>query len=272
MLSYTSQQASGVRSFYRDTEHVLKAFIFGGMIAHNGVAAATMVARGFTGVEDEFTGERNRNFFSAFSPNPSPKEMVRGLGVTYEIMNTYIKKWSVGMPVQAALESLHVLMAEHKVRAEDVRRLVVQVPENGGAIVNNSRMPDINIQHLLAVMLLDGTLSFDSTHDVARMRDKKVLALKKRIEFVRSAELAVARPPRQCIIEITTRDGRQLKHRTFAAKGTTDNPMSRTEVAEKSADLMGPVLGERRTGALIDTVLNLDKVASARALRVLLSA
>ena len=39
-----------------------------------------MVACGFTGVEDEFTGGRNRNFFSAYSPNPNPEEMLRGLG------------------------------------------------------------------------------------------------------------------------------------------------------------------------------------------------
>ena len=54
----------------RDEEHVEKAFDFGGMPARNGVAAAAMVAHGFTGVEDVFSGERN--FFVAYGRKPDP--------------------------------------------------------------------------------------------------------------------------------------------------------------------------------------------------------
>ena len=272
LLSYAAQLASGIRTMERDKEHVLKAFVFGGMTAHNGVAAANMVACGFTGVEDEFTGARNRNFFSAFSPDPSPQEMTRGLGVSYEVMNTNIKKWPVGSPVQSALESLFALMTEHKISAIDVEKLVVRTPDNEAPIVSNSNMSDVNMQHLLAISLLDGKLSFDSAHDMARMKNRKVLDLKRRIELVASAELTIARPARQCIIEVATRDGRQLKHHTHAVKGTADNPMTRAEVAEKSVDLMAPVLGKRRTRTLIDAVLNLEKVENMRALRALLSA
>ena len=59
LLSYTAQQASGISCWMRDEEHIEKAFDFGGMPARNGVAAATMVAHGFTGVEDVFSGEPN---------------------------------------------------------------------------------------------------------------------------------------------------------------------------------------------------------------------
>jgi 2-methylcitrate dehydratase PrpD len=59
LLSYTAQQASGVSCWMRDEEHIEKAFDFGGMPARNGVSAATMVAHGFSAVEDVFDGERN---------------------------------------------------------------------------------------------------------------------------------------------------------------------------------------------------------------------
>ena len=59
LLSYTAQQCSGVSCWMRDEEHIEKAFDFGGMPARNGVAAAAMVAHGFTAVEDVFSGERN---------------------------------------------------------------------------------------------------------------------------------------------------------------------------------------------------------------------
>ena len=64
LLSFAAQQASGISCWMRDGEHVEKAFDFGGMPARNGVAAATMVAYGFTGVDDVFAGERN--FFVAY--------------------------------------------------------------------------------------------------------------------------------------------------------------------------------------------------------------
>ena len=62
-----AQQASGVGCNVRDPEHIEKAFDFGGMPARNGVTAATMVAHGFTGVDDVFSGERN--FFEAYAPD-----------------------------------------------------------------------------------------------------------------------------------------------------------------------------------------------------------
>jgi 2-methylcitrate dehydratase PrpD len=48
VLSYTAQQASGISCWMRDADHIEKAFDFGGVGARNGVAAATMVAHGFT--------------------------------------------------------------------------------------------------------------------------------------------------------------------------------------------------------------------------------
>ncbi len=76
LMSYCAQQASGVGCHVRDSEHIEKAFDFGGMPARNGVVAATMVAHGFTGVDDVFAGERN--FFEAYAPEPDPARLVRG--------------------------------------------------------------------------------------------------------------------------------------------------------------------------------------------------
>src|SRR5258708_28604291 len=103
-LSFTAQQASGISCWMRDEEHIEKAFDFGGMPARNGVAAAAMVAHGFTGVEDVFSGERN--FFVAYGHSPDPEELARDLGERYEIMNAHLKRWALRSPIQAPLDSL----------------------------------------------------------------------------------------------------------------------------------------------------------------------
>jgi 2-methylcitrate dehydratase PrpD len=270
LLSFTAQQASGVSCWMRDGEHVEKAFDFGGMPARNGVAAATMVAHGFTGVDDVFAGERS--FFVAFGRKPDPAVLTRGLGDSYEIMNTNIKRWSVGSPIQAPLDSLHDLIRDHGIKAEDIERLLVRVAHQGANTVDNRAMPDICMQHMCAVMLIDGRVTFASAHDEKRMGDRKVLALRRRIELRGDDALSAAMPSRQGIVEVSLRDGRKLRHHTRAVRGTAENPMTRPEVDEKSFDLMVPVIGKARARKLCDAVWKLEKVRDLRGLRPLLRA
>jgi 2-methylcitrate dehydratase PrpD len=270
LLSFTAQQASGVSCWMRDGEHIEKAFDFGGMPARNGVAAATMVAQGFTGVDDVFAGERS--FFVAYGRKPDPAALTLGLGTTYEIMNTNIKRWPVGSPIQAPLDSLIDLIREHRIKAEDVERLVVRVAHQGANTVDNRAMPDICMQHMCAVMLIDGKVTFASSHDEKRMRDRKVLALRRRIELRGDDALSAAMPSRQGIVELSLRDGRVLRHHTKAVSGTAENPMKRAEVEEKSFDLMAPVIGKARARKLCDAAWKLETVRDLRGLRPLLRA
>jgi 2-methylcitrate dehydratase PrpD len=268
VLSYTAQQASGISCWMRDEEHIEKAFDFGGMPARNGVAAAAMVAHGFSGVEDVFSGERS--FFVAYGRAPKPEVLVQGLGEDYEILRTNIKRWSVGSPIQAPLDSLALLLQEHPIKPEQVEKVVVRVAHQGANTTDNRNMPDICMQHICAVMLLDGTVTFRSSHDEKRMRHPKVLEIRRRIELVGDDLLTKAMPSRQGIVEVMLRDGRTLRHHTTAVRGTAENPMSRAEVDVKSYDLMAPVLGAARARKLCETLWNLEKLSDVCRLRPLL--
>ena len=70
-------------------------------------------------------------------------------------------------------------------------------------------------------------------------------------------------------VEITLRDGRTLKHYTYAARGSSYNPMTREEENAKALDLLAPVLGRRRAETLIATVWNIEKLKDARVLGAL---
>ena len=276
LLSFTAQQASGISCWMRDAEHIEKAFDFGGMPARNGVAAAAMVAHGFTAVEDVFSGERN--FFVAYDESrrtgkaPQPERLIQDLGTTFEIVNTNITRWSVGSPIQAPLDGLLEIVRTNRIRADDVRKLIVRVSHQGANTVNNRDMPDICMQHMCAVMLLDGIVTFESAHDEKRMRDRKVLDLRSRIELYGDDALTRAMPSRQGIVELTLEGDRKLKHHVKAVRGTSDNPMTRAEVDEKCFHLLAPILGKNRARLLCDTVWTLEDVSSMRDLRPLLRA
>jgi 2-methylcitrate dehydratase PrpD len=267
-LSYTAQQAAGISCWMRDEQHIEKAFDFGGMPARNGVAAATMVAHGFTGVDDAFSGERS--FFVAYGRKPEPERLIESLGERYEVMNTNIKRWSVGSPIQAPLDALDVLMREKEVKAADVVRMVVRVAHQGANTTNNRAMPDICMQHLCALMLLEGTVSFKAAHDEKRMRDPRVLAVRKNIELRGDDELTRAMPSRQGIVELVLRHGTTLRHHMKAVRGTAENPMTRAEVDAKAYDLFAPVCGKARARKLCDAVWSLEALRDIRKLRPLL--
>lgn len=267
LISYTAQQASGISCWMRDANHVEKAFDFGGMPARNGVTAALLVAHGMTAVDDVLSGERN--FLFAFGAEEHAGQLIDGLGARYEILDANIKKWSVGSPIQAALDSVQALMRDERLSAGNLERMVVEVQDHEAAIVNNRSMPDICLQHLIAVLLLDGTLTFASSHDLKRMADPKVRAVRRCIELEGSAELTAA-GGRQAVVSARTQDGRDLRHHTPVVKGTPRNPMVRRDVEDKCLDLLAPVLGAARARRLVDAVWALERIGDVRELRPLL--
>ena len=103
LLDYASQQSSGIASWGRDTDHILKGFVFAGMPARNGVTGALLVQLGWNGVDDAFSGDDN--FFQAYAPKARPAALVEGLGQQFEITRTDVKKWTVGTPIQADRKS-----------------------------------------------------------------------------------------------------------------------------------------------------------------------
>lgn len=263
-LSYAAQQVSGLWSWERDTEHVEKAFDFAGMGARNGVTAALMVQAGFTGVPDVFDGDHN--VLDAFSPNPRPHEMVDRLGERFFVSETALKVFSVGYPIQAPLHSLLELKKAHGFTADTVDRVVVRLPADGARVVDNRSMPDVNLQYVIAVTLVDGTLSFESSHSYERMQDPRVRAVQSRVQLVADRSLMDPAAPRSGRVDVTLRDGRTVSHFTRHAPGTRESPLDTAAVSAKARLLMEPVVGARRTSAIIERVNTLETLTSVREL------
>jgi len=264
-LSYAAQQVSGLWSWVRDAEHVEKAFDFSGMGARNGVTAAIMAQMGFTGVWDVLDGEHNA--LAALSTDPNPEEMVAGLGSRYFVTETAIKPFSVGYPIQAPLDAFLTLHREHGLSVNNVERIVVKLPEDGARIVNDRAMPDVNCQHIIAVALVNGTVSFADSHSYERMADPKVRAAKERVQLIADPKLMDPAAPRSGLVEVTLRDGRSVSHFTRHAPGTKENPMDTESVNAKARLLMEPVLGAEQTEGVIRRVNALEDLDNVRELR-----
>jgi len=269
LLDYAAQQAgAGIGAWRRDTEHIEKAFVFGAMGARNGVNAALVIHSGWTGVNDILSGPNN--FVESYNPKADPAGMIDQLGERYGVVQTTIKKWTTGGPIQAPLDALENLRKRQPFAADQVKQVVVRAATSAAYTVNNRDMPDICLQHLVAVMLLDKTVSFRAAHDKARMRDPAVLRERAKVQLVPDEELEKLIPVRVAIVEVTLTDGTRLTERVEHVRGTPENPMTRDEVVAKARELMAPVLGAATCSNLIERVLALDTVKDVRELRPLL--
>ncbi|MGH9680379.1 MAG: MmgE/PrpD family protein [Candidatus Acidiferrales bacterium] len=268
LLDFTAQQSSGVGAWTRDTEHIEKAFVFAGMTARSGVTSAMVVHDGFNGLNDIFEGVDN--YFLAYAPNADRDQLVAQLGERYEIARTNIKKWTTGSPIQAPLDCIYNLLKKHPFNADQVKSVVVRLANTEARIVDNREMPDINLQYMVSVMILDKTATFKAAHDRARMTDPAVLAMRAKVQLVPSEELEKIEPVRGAIVEITLNDGTVLSERVTAVRGTTENPMTTEEVVTKATDLVEPFLGKAQTTAFVDKILGIEKLKNVRELRSVL--
>jgi 2-methylcitrate dehydratase PrpD len=269
VLSYAAQQASGIETFPRDPDHTEKGFIFGGMPARSGVTAVLLVHNGWTAVHDALVGPES--FVTAQAPAGKADLLVDRLGERYEITRANIKRWTVGFPIHAPLDAIEALLKKQPVDAMQISELVVRYQP--GSITDNSGPSDINVQHALALMLIDKRLTFRSVHDVARMKDPAVVRLRGRIRLVAppaggAAPTGAAAPP---LLQFSMADGsRIVQDGVGPVLGTAANPLSREQLVAKCRALMEPVLGSAQTGRLIDRVMTLETSANLRVLRPLL--
>ncbi len=267
-LDYTAQQSSGIRAWRRDTDHIEKAFVFAGMPARNGITSALLVKSGWNGVDDIFSGADN--FFAAYAPKAQPDRLIEKLGERYEIAQTDIKKWTVGSPIQGPLDAVQAIRDKRPFEADQVQRVTVRLAPPVATIVDNRDIPDICLQQMIAVMLLDKTVSFRGAHDKPRMQDPAALRQRGKVNLVYDEELAKLLPVRVAVVEIALTDGTLLQERVSAVRGTPRNPMTRTEVIDKARDLTAPVLGREKSEKLIETVFAIETITDVRSLRLLL--
>ena len=239
-LAFAGTQASGLTTWRDDAEHVDKALCHSGIPARNGVCAALWAQGGMTATEDIFEGPEN--LVRAFAEKANPAELTRELGSRYEILDTGIKVYPTGQPMQATLTGYFSLVKEHSLEArEDIEKIVVRLPQSQSRTINDRHMPDINCQYLLAVAMLDGKIDFQNSHDFERMHDPQVLELKKRVEIVADPELTKKHPAvRSASVEITGTSSGQPGG--MPARETSTARMPRPRAPRTSCTRLSPTI------------------------------
>jgi 2-methylcitrate dehydratase PrpD len=261
LLSYAAQQASGLASYPMDSFHIEKAFIFAGMPARSGVTAAGMIEAGFSGIADDLEGPNG--FLKSWGAGKADATQLSDrLGERFEITRTNIKKYSVGSPIQAPIDCLRNIMAEHGVGPDDLSELIVYTAGGEDRITRRDQhMSNLNLRYLLATTLIDGGLSFETAHNDARVDTPEIERIAQVISIRANPALVSIESPRQGIVEFVTGDGRSFSNHVVTVRGAMENPMATQEVVDKARELLEVSLSPRKANRVIEAVLNLGSIA-----------
>ncbi len=232
--------------------------------SRNGLFAALLAGEGITGPAEPFEGKAGfmKQLGNPFVPGP-----FGGRGTPFKIEGTYFKyfpvRYAMQLPVWVALD------LRNKVRPEEIESIRVYI--EGRSVASRDQFPefwdprtretaDHSEPYLIGAALVDGEIS-DRTFTPQRYRDPAILALIQRISVDEDKEYSAAYPRTfNCRFEATLRSGDMVTVHQVNPRGHPANPMTYSELEEKSLKQMGPLLAEDRSHALLDCLWNLEKV------------
>jgi 2-methylcitrate dehydratase PrpD len=171
-----------------------------------GVDAALAASTGVAGPRELFAGARN--FLTAFAGKGDAAALNAGLGQSWAILETSLKRWPCALQAQSALDALARLVTNRTVEAP-VEALEIRLPEAMRRIVDRPGPPAsrwgaaASLQFLSAALLLDGAI-LDSRLESGRT-EPRLLELMQHIE-VRSDPALDDRYPQEWPARVTLRD------------------------------------------------------------------
>lgn len=233
-LGIATSMAGGVTSNFGTMSKPLHA----GLAARNGVLAARLAQRGFSG--NARTLESGGGFLAAFAPGVSHDlRPLEELGESWELDGgVRVKSYPCGGLTHSAVDAVLALRAEHDFTADQIERIDVHVTSYTAnrivyLIPQTGLQGKFSMPYILARTVLDGELTPETFSDEA-IKEPTPLALAERVHMQADPALehsaSGGRPAR---VRINLTDGRTLAHQVDYPKGNPQAPLTDQELRAK---------------------------------------
>ncbi len=269
LLAIAASSASGIRVSFGSMTKPLHV----GRAAQNGVTAAELAARGFTGGKDAL--DPPWGFFQTFSHGSGYDRgrIVGVLGNPHTIVSpgVSIKPYPCGVLGHPTMDAMRRLVIGHDVKPEDIVAIRVRAGSN---ILNPLRYPIATNEleakfcpaFMVSAIALRRKAGIHEFNDEF-VRSAPVQALMRRVERVLDPEIeAKGWEKIRSTVEVDLADGRKLvEHADERYRGGPDLPFTREELYEKWSDcasLVLPSAGVDEVFELVERVEGLDSVST----------
>lgn len=271
-LGTAGTTAAGLWEFNADG--AMSKHLHPGKAAFNGVIAADLAARGFTGATRILEGERG--FFRATSAAHDPSRITTGLGGRWKVEENGYKLHSCCGHTHTAIDAALEIRAALADPATEVAAVEVATYGPGWEIVKerNPSTPyraKFSLAYVVAAALLEGRVGLaqfaPERFGPDGVREPAIAAFLPRVAVRVDPDLTAAYPAAwPARLAVTLADGRVLRAGGDFPRGNAENPAPPAELRDKARGLIAPLYGEATADAVLDAVLAMDEVPDVAAL------
>ena len=268
-LANAADMAAGLQQAFR-SDSMAKPF-HTGRAAECGVLVARAARAGVTGARGMLDGDRG--FGAAMSRDVDWATATEGLGSRYNITAMSQKNHACCGHVFAAVDATLSLMAEHRLKPDDVARISVgtfamALEVAGFADPRTAFEAKFSLAYCVSAAAVTGRVRL-AAFAPERLADPAIRALMQRIEIAVDTQADAAFPnQRTAVVEIETGDGARPRHHAATRKGDPDDPLSDDELVDKYTELVAPVIGDQAAAALLEYLWRIETADDMAALPV----
>ncbi|MFC2021874.1 MmgE/PrpD family protein [Chloroflexota bacterium] len=234
-----------------------------GTAAENGVMAALLAQKGFTGTTTILEGEYG--YLRAFSDNSDVSKLTDRLGKYFYILQTAFKLFPCCKALHAYIDAVIKLASLYNLRAEDVEEITAGGYEKIRKMHAIYEPPAIvaaqfSVPYTVAVAFLKGKVDLDEFTEKS-IRDPEVLNFAKKVKIVVDPEIVLLWPAHEPgKITIRLKDGREYSETVVDPRGDPRNPIPVGELQEKFRTLVSNILSETQVSEVMKIVDQLENL------------
>lgn len=261
-LGSAGTQSSGLWEFL--TEGAMSKQLHPGKSSMNGLLAALLAQKGFTGSSRIFEGKKG--FLNATSDDYDLSFLTDGLGETFHTARNSLKYYASCGHTHSAIEAALGAWRGANTDLEAIRSITVYIYQEALDLLEEVEahtpyLAKFNLPFCVATAINFGHVDLDD-FKAKRLTNSEILNLMGTISLKSDPELTRLYPQKwPSRVEIELRNGKRYSGYCEYPKGDLENPISEKELIEKFNKLSGDSITKDERNRIIDFALNLEKVA-----------
>ena len=260
-LGSAGTQSSGLWEFL--TEGAMSKQLHPGKSSMNGLLAALLAQKGFTGSSRIFEGEKG--FLKATSDDYDLDILTDGLGETFHTARNSIKYYASCGHTHSAIEATLKALSDKRADVKDIQSVTIHIYQEALDLLeaveaDTPYLAKFNIPFCVATALNYGHVDLDDFSD-ERLKNPELLRLMGSISLKTDPELTRLYPQKwPSRVEIKLENGERYNGYCEYPKGDPENPFSEMELIQKFKKLCGNIIEKDEINRITDLVLALEKV------------
>jgi 2-methylcitrate dehydratase PrpD len=259
-LGNAGTQAAGLWEFIEDG--AMSKQLHTGKAAMNGLMAALLAEKGFTGASRILEGKRG--FFEAMSEQYDATRITEGLGKKFKIVENSFKIHASCRHTHHAIDLILDILKEQAIQPDKVVSVRVKTYQVALNITDNIEPNTVyaakfSLQYCTALAFIKKSAGLYDFDDEV-LWDPAIRGFMNKIEVIADPAIDAAYPEKWgAVVEVKLRDGETIVRKTDYPKGDPEMPVTE-ELADKFRDLTKDRSSDVVEG-YIERVLDLENMA-----------